>query len=595
MLSFIGVLVCLCMLSGHTRALQVTPGSPCAAVCLNNPESDSQDPNSSTTETSELVCLNDEFSTQTAGIKYQNCMQCLQTSNSTSLGESDSSWFIYNARFAIDVCMFGFKNESKRVSSPCDVGQACKSLKTALLVGNMDPTRDIYEYCDADGGSFSGNKMDACTQCYGNTDTTSYLSNFLVALKAGCEQRPHDGALLGLSQSVFSSSAVEITDPPTETALTGTPGNATAMTTGAIVGIAIGGALLLFGGIGLFFVYHRKQKRLYNMNHFTEFDFQDQANRGRKSTSPQPLLLPGHGGSGRSSTSTPDPKSIGSNVYATYSVGNLSEYELSSKRQHINSHSRTNSRTSHYPSELEKEMQLGKIKIKPMPAMSRIHGYTSSMSSQTALPAVSHQQPPALPTYVPQAHSRQNSLADPAMALLSGNRQDSTTSHQAADPMETSYLHGLTTSSWRPMSEEASATSNANTQSTRQEPQQQQQQQQQQDSREHPSRWPSPSHNPYRASMGSKRPAPSAPTGSAVNPSNPAIAKIIATTQQTGSTSAATRTQQTSMLPHGIPPPPPGSKAPDLAVPLVPRIRVPKTYVPPSITVEEATPVERAS
>lgn len=73
--------------------------------------------------------------------------------------------------------MFGFKNETKRVSSPCDVGQSCKSLKTALLIGDLDPTRDIYEYCDADGASFSGNKMDACTQCYSNTDTTSHLSN----------------------------------------------------------------------------------------------------------------------------------------------------------------------------------------------------------------------------------------------------------------------------------------------------------------------------------------------------------------------------------------------------------------------------------
>lgn len=94
MLGFQVLLAGLCLLLGSGRALQVSPGSPCAAVCLNNPEANSQDPSSSTTEPPEIVCQNDEFSNQLAGIKLQNCMQCLQKSNATSQGESDSQWFI---------------------------------------------------------------------------------------------------------------------------------------------------------------------------------------------------------------------------------------------------------------------------------------------------------------------------------------------------------------------------------------------------------------------------------------------------------------------------------------------------------------------
>ncbi|KXJ93362.1 hypothetical protein Micbo1qcDRAFT_203443 [Microdochium bolleyi] len=517
--------------------------------------------------------MNEEFSTKTAGIKYQNCMECLQTSNATS----------HNARYTIDVCLYGFRNESKRVSSPCDVGQSCKSLKTALLAGNLDSSRDIYEYCDSDGGSFAGNKPDSCTQCYSNTDATTYLSNFLVALKAGCKQRPHDGTILGLSNSVFSSTLVEITDPPQNTTPPARDGSSTAMTTGAIVGIAVGGALLLFGGIGLFFVYHRKQKRLYDSNVFIDSDYQDRGDRGRKSASPQPLLVAG----GRSSTSTPESKMMGTSIYASRSVANLAEYELASKNYHYSTHSRNSSRGGHYlPSDLDKEMMLGTTKIKPMPTVSAIqvqgHSHSASEHVLSAAQRQQHRPRPSHPTYIPQAHSRQGSGAGISMA-----QQGPTTSS----------LYITTTATGVAAS------------AIPQEPQHTGSQQQELDYQ--PSRWPSPSRNPYAASMSSSRPAPSAPTGAAANTTNPFIARIIAKTQQRSGTSASSGDQQEApggsaatatatgaaaaqRFPHGVPPPPPGSKAPDLAMPLVPRVRAPMTYVPPQITIEAASPVERA-
>lgn len=413
--------------------------------------------------------------------------------------------------------------------------------------------------------------------------TCSNIIPVLIALKAGCQQRPQDGAVLGLSQSVFSSSTVEITNPSSDSALWSNPKNSNSMTTGAIVGIAVGGALLLFGGIGLFFVYQRKQKQLYNSNHFTDFDFQNGSGRGRKSSSPQPLLVAGHGGSGRSSASTPDVKMVGSSVYAARSVANLAEYELSSKgHRYHHPHTRTDSSNSQcHQAALEKEMQIGgTTKLKPMPPMSRIQAHTSSGRRSEQQVGGGGQAPYSHAAYIPQAHSRHSSLAGPDTALLSGSIPITLSSSYPHDPADTSYLHGLTPprhNAFKP----ASTISNNNTTTTTTTAAQ--------DGQYHPSRWPSPDRNPYRASMGSNRPAPSAPSAALAQPTaNPAIAKLI---QQTTARQQATA----AALPNGIPPPPPGSKAPDLAMPSVPRIRVPKTYVPPSITVEEATPVERMS
>jgi len=75
-------------------ALEVTPGSACAALCLDNPESDPNDPRSSTTTPNDIVCSDDDYNTSPYGIKFQNCLDCLQSSNATSETENDTSWFL---------------------------------------------------------------------------------------------------------------------------------------------------------------------------------------------------------------------------------------------------------------------------------------------------------------------------------------------------------------------------------------------------------------------------------------------------------------------------------------------------------------------
>lgn len=111
-------------------------------------------------------------------------------------------------------------------------------------------------------------------------------------MNAGCKQKVSPGQLLGLSGSIFSDKAVKITDPPKEEE--GKPdSNPIGMTTGAIVGIAVGAALLFLGGAALFIVYHQKQKKMYRLDLQSDYD-----PRGGNSRNITPSPFKGGGGNG---------------------------------------------------------------------------------------------------------------------------------------------------------------------------------------------------------------------------------------------------------------------------------------------------------
>lgn len=84
----------------------------------------------------------------------------------------------------------------------------------------------------------------------------------MVALEAGCEQKPDPGELISLSGSIFTTSAVNITTPAEDILEKPKGAGSNTLTTGAIVGIAVGVGLFLLGGVALFFIYWRRQKRL---------------------------------------------------------------------------------------------------------------------------------------------------------------------------------------------------------------------------------------------------------------------------------------------------------------------------------------------
>ncbi|KAI0166907.1 hypothetical protein GGR52DRAFT_556118 [Hypoxylon sp. FL1284] len=261
--SLVLILLCLLFLRRETTALQVTAGSSCAAICLDDPEGDVQNPAASSTNSSDIVCNDEEYSTTASGIRFKNCVECLQESHAVNGQENDVSWYLYNLRYTVDVCLYSFPNKStsKDVSSPCDIDYGCRPLKTALLAGNLNPDDSTQlDYCSADGGAFSGPQLHDCIQCFRSSSNQFFMSNFLTALQAGCEQKPQAGSLLGLSGSLFTQFQVNITAAPQNATASSSDTSTTTMTTGAIVGIVIGATLLFLGGTGLFWVYHRKQK-----------------------------------------------------------------------------------------------------------------------------------------------------------------------------------------------------------------------------------------------------------------------------------------------------------------------------------------------
>ncbi|KAK7912028.1 hypothetical protein PG985_014509 [Apiospora marii] len=272
MLSRFGFLVGLLSLSTASLALQVSPNSTCAALCLDQPEGNPLDPKASNTNYTDISCFDDEYSSSAKGLKFKNCVDCLRDSKDVGGGENDISWFLYNIRYAVDVCMYSFPGTTRNISSPCDINYACAPLQKSLTSGNLDAVNGAqYDYCSADGGKFLSQSLGSCVQCLQSTTNQVYTSNFLIALEAGCKQKPKPGHLLGLSGSLFSTEPLDITDPPAEEDTS--EEDTSPMTTGAIVGIAVGAALLFLGGAALFIVYHQKQKKMYSFDNVrSEYD-----------------------------------------------------------------------------------------------------------------------------------------------------------------------------------------------------------------------------------------------------------------------------------------------------------------------------------
>ncbi|KJR83786.1 uncharacterized protein SPSK_04157 [Sporothrix schenckii 1099-18] len=251
------------LFTGTSSALRVTPGSACASYCLDNGDNNGQSANSTTTP-SDIVCNDTDYWSTTVGTRYRNCLTCLQNSTAVNGLQSDVEWYLYNVRYAVDVCLFsspGPSSSNSSTSSPCVLSGNCPSLQKALDTGNVNPSNETqYQYCTADGGVFGGTTLSNCAQCLQTNSEQTYLSNFLTALSAGCKQKPPQGDLLGLNGTLFSTTAMTIVTPSWNQTSPGQATSVTKLTTGTIVGIVVAGALLLLSAAVLFFLHWRKQR-----------------------------------------------------------------------------------------------------------------------------------------------------------------------------------------------------------------------------------------------------------------------------------------------------------------------------------------------
>ncbi|KAG9255379.1 uncharacterized protein F5Z01DRAFT_51219 [Emericellopsis atlantica] len=269
-------------------ALEFTPGSSCATYCLNDGEDDAFSAKASFTNGTEITCDDLDFATDDKGIKFQNCLECLSKSDKVEDEESDSHWFIYNLRYALSTCLFDKpeSDKNRQISSPCVLKYACEPLEASLTDDDLKAqAENTWDYCDADDASFEKSKVWKCVECL-RIQEFSYLSNFMVALEAGCEQKPDAGNMVSLSGTVFSSSPVNITEPQVDIRTKPKGAGSNDLTTGAIVGIAVGVGLILFGGLSLFIIHWRRQKRMGRNEKDVDLDRRD----SDYGTTPDPIL-----------------------------------------------------------------------------------------------------------------------------------------------------------------------------------------------------------------------------------------------------------------------------------------------------------------
>ncbi|KAK8029983.1 hypothetical protein PG993_011274 [Apiospora rasikravindrae] len=529
--------LCLLLLSQCRvlLALEVTPGSTCAALCLNNPESDPLNPASSSTSPSDITCSDEGYSETSVGIKFKNCLDCLRDSRDTKNGESDLSWFLYNLRYSVNVCLYGYPNVTTNpISSPCDINYACEPLKTSLRAGNLVPNNGSQlDYCDADGARIKSTRRTVSTPG-GEGIADSFWVKWLITNDeqswshsgAGCDQRPKSGDLLGLSGDLFANAAVTISEPPVKESDLKDDPSPTGMTTGAIVGIAVGAALLFLGGSALFFVYYRKQKKLYGEELNSEYD-----GYSRKGAGSQQAMMRGPGG-----------HSIFD--HTGYAASN---YELRAQSQQ--QHQAGFGKNADYYDEIEKEMQM--------------QGFTARVPNYNFDPH-SHMRGPngALPThpaYIPKSlnRSRESTPEPPRLPSQASHHHHHQPDAYATNP----YLNAAPAHAQPPvLSIPASSLQAHHHRRTSSIPP--------------PPPGPPPSQQQQHHQHQPQQPAPS---NSNVNGNDNSVL-------------AAAR--RSILLPSGAaPPPPPPPRAPRLTLPSVRKLRVPKKYAPPQITIEEPTPV----
>ncbi|KAI0532431.1 hypothetical protein GGR58DRAFT_180556 [Xylaria digitata] len=237
-------------------ALQVTPNSPCASFCLDSEDIDVSDPNSSTTTNKDITCYDSKYTSSPAGQKFQRCISCLQDSTFSQGSESDQLWFFYNLRYTFDNCIFGFPNATGIPSTPCSTSTACGVLEQALTGDDLSSNHPDYSFCDVDGGVLTSPSITKCTSCVAASEDQGFLVNYLVALEAGCNQRPTAGAVVGLSDTVFSTTKINAVDSASKTS----EDNQSALPITTIVGIAVGALVVVLAIAGFFFVRYRKRR-----------------------------------------------------------------------------------------------------------------------------------------------------------------------------------------------------------------------------------------------------------------------------------------------------------------------------------------------
>lgn len=182
------------------QALIIAPGSPCGPVCGNVLDN---------TSTKDIVCKQDEYDVTDQGQMYEECLSCLEHSvYADDDNVTDTQWMLYNLRYALSYCVFGYPKNNV-VSTPCMTSEGCGHYADAITYKNLSTDIAAYEYCNAWPGDTTY-KVGICQECL-DADGNPFMANYIIALQAGCEQKPSPGLMIGLDGDIFGTKMVNTT------------------------------------------------------------------------------------------------------------------------------------------------------------------------------------------------------------------------------------------------------------------------------------------------------------------------------------------------------------------------------------------------
>ncbi|KAF7920004.1 uncharacterized protein EAE98_009238 [Botrytis deweyae] len=231
-----------------TSALKALPDSPCASKCGNVL--------GGTSGENDIVCQNTDY-TSLIGTTYSGCVGCQLTSTfvDPSTNETDLEWGLYNLRYAMSWCLFGFPNNTDVEDTPCITSLSCAPMKNAIEYGNLTTDAQTeYGYCS----DIATNQIAECQNCLEISRATYYLNNFYTLLYGACDQQPAPGSTLSFQGSPFSTTQLNMTSP-TPTAV---PGQTySGLSLNARIGVAVGIIVFALFITGFCIVFNGRRRR----------------------------------------------------------------------------------------------------------------------------------------------------------------------------------------------------------------------------------------------------------------------------------------------------------------------------------------------
>jgi len=229
-------------------ALEALSNSPCAVQCGNDLGG---------TTGSDIACHDSDYGT-TPGQTFQTCVGCQLTSTyvDPATKQTDLQWALYNLRYAVSWCLYGFPNNTKVGDSPCVTSTACGQLSGAFEFDSLSPDAGAFSYCPI----YQSLLVNKCTACTSIQTSEFYITNFAVALNAACQQQPSSGSTISFSGNVFSETLIQITNPSSGAQSSYNPSTG-GLSLGAKIGIAVGAILFALGLAGFCIVWNGRRRR----------------------------------------------------------------------------------------------------------------------------------------------------------------------------------------------------------------------------------------------------------------------------------------------------------------------------------------------